>query len=171
MKKLILFILVLGSVPTLAVEENCDGLVPLGRVFEICGKEFFEYKSSTRESRCKVFYLDKSMGKKYGEAGISSELILKVNHRISKEGKNTAAVSFGSSLDGAKKRETYIKDISGIGEGAYYSEQDIHQTVTWYKGEYLYFFTVDKGQRTGEDWVAPCTPDQTIELAKAISSK
>ena len=172
MKKIMLLILFSISCRSIAAEENCDGLLPLDRVKEICGKEFIHSKSSNREKRCTANYIDKAMGKKYvGEVGISSELIVKKNHRISKKGKNAAGVSFQSSLDGAKQRGIYKQDVADLGEGAYYSELDIHQTVTWYKGEYLCDFTVDKGKLNEGNWEAPCTPEQTIELAKAIDCK
>jgi hypothetical protein len=172
MKKLALLIFALTTVNAIAEEPNCDGLVPLDKVNEICGIEFIKDEVTARNSRCKANYIDKSKGKKYvGEVGISSELIIKVNHRLSKKGKNNAPVSFQSSIDGARQRETFRKEVSGLGEGAFYSELDIHQTVTWYEGEYLYNFTVDKGQLNGEGWIAPCTPEQTIEVAKAIGSQ
>ncbi len=75
-----------------------------------------------------------------GEVGISSELIISKSTRINKKGENTAPVSFRSGRDGAKQREIFIQDVSGLGEGAYYTELDIHQTVTWYEGEYIYHF-------------------------------
>ena len=172
MKKFSVLILVIVFSPAIGAEESCEELVPLDRVKDICGVEFIKDKTSAGESRCKATYLDKAMGKKYvGEVGISSELILKVNHRLNREGKNIAPVSFQSSIDGSKQRGIFKQDVSDLGEGAYYSELDIHQTVTWYEGEHLYHFTVDKGQINGEDWLAPCTPEQTIELARAIGGQ
>ncbi len=172
MKKWIILTLVLQIGHAMAEEERCNDLLQLENVKVICGTEFIKYKSSAKETRCKVSYIDKSMGKKYvGDVGISSELILKANRRINNEGKNIASVSFNSSIEGAKQRGIFIQDVAELGENAYYSELDIHQTVTWYEGEYLYNFTVDKGQKNGEDWLAPCTPKQTIELARAIGKQ
>jgi len=166
----LILVLLFGS--AFAAEEVCDELVPLDKVHEICGHEFIKEDTSVRGSRCETNYIDKAMGKKYvGEVGISSELIIKVNRRISKQGKNTAPVSFQSSFDGAKQRGTFKQEVTGLGEGAFYSELDIHQTVTWYEGEYLYNFTVDKGKLNVGDWTAPCTPEQTIEIARVIANQ
>jgi hypothetical protein len=164
-------ILILVAGHALAEEERCNELLRLDTFGEICGLEFIEEKTSARETRCKISYIDKSMGKKYvGEVGISSELIIKANRQINKKGENVAAVSFDSSQEGAKQRGIFIRDVSGLGENAYYTELDIHQTVTWFEEEYLYHFTVDKGMLNGEDWLSPCTPEQIFEIARAIAN-
>lgn len=164
-----LIALILFSSTSFAGESDCNNLVPLDKVKEICGVEFIKDKTSTRKSSCKTNYINKAMGKKYvGDVGISSELVIKTNNRINKKGKVMAPISYKTGLEGVKTRGIFKKEIKDLGEGGYYTEQNIHQTVTWYKGNYLYNFTVDKGKKNGGEWVAPCTPDQTIQIAKLI---
>ncbi len=121
MLKAILFLLIILTTSAVAESTICEDFVPLEKVKNICGKEFLKDETKTSKGKCTIIYIDREMGEKYVEGiGSSPLLLMQSIHQIDISGNNTAPVVFKKTLDLAMNLGVFKKNISGLGESAFY---------------------------------------------------
>jgi hypothetical protein len=171
MKSALIVLLLTAAAQVNAEEVRCDGMVPLDRVEDICGVAFMRDKGRERRSSCTVSYVDRQYGAtNVGGMGISPELVFNTDNRVNDKGRIMAPVGYNSSLNAARERGWFKEEISGLGEGAFYSEYDIHMKVTWYQGKDFHVLNVQKGKPNEGDWTPACSREQIVEIARLINS-